>query len=327
MARRRANITIVDEDEGESISPESLGLTEVELTPSYSEPEPEELEPPIELETALEAEEILESEEPSAQIFQSYELEEEEPLVVEDTTSQPENVPEDSPNKDIVLLDYFPTTPEEYQKGFKRLSVKEKKVWGVTSSEDEYDTLPGMAALLGVVRNTVQTWLFECVSFFPSGFLNTRKGLTAECLIVLRLYRDYCGGDNYTKSKKTRFLRKLEEQFEQYKEHIRYWENRSNEQEEQSKDTERSTALTHVPAIDGEFVDPEEQLQIQISFERSDRATQSGLENHISSKVLSAISGAYKNAAKFKPLMDQAIQSGLTGGDLPDLSQVIKQDN
>lgn len=317
MARRRASVIIVDEDE--QLSPEDLGLAKIGS--NSEEPDPGELEPPVEPETVLEAEEVLEPEEPSAQIFQSYELEEQEPLVVEDTVNQPEDVPEDSPNKDIVLLDYFPTTPEEYQKGFKRLSSKEKKAWGVTSSEDEYDTLPGMAALLEVVRNTAQTWLFECVGFFPSGFLNTRKGLTAECLIVLRLYRDYCGGDNYTKSRKTRFLRKLEEQFEQYKEHMRYWENR--EQEEQPKNAE-STALTHVPTIEGEFVDPEEQLQIQISFERSDRATRLNLENHISSKVASAISGAYKNAAKFKPLMDQAIQNGLTGGDLPDLSQINK---
>jgi hypothetical protein len=342
MARRQRSQTravIIDEDEEQEL-PDFVEIRQiVEQDPESVEPvEPVE---PVEQRETFSVIEVTEELAPTpiselvqdapvaedleaTQIYQSYH-EAEEPLLADqfDELDEPDES-DDAPvvnDKSIVLLDYFPTTPEEYEQGFRRISPKEKKAWGITHAEEEYDTIPGMAATLGIARNTAENWIYQCVEFFPTGFLKTRHGgLTTECLKVLELYRDYCGGENYTKARKNRFLKKLEEQLDQYTNHLQaYYNKKAQEQEESS-----SSSLTHIPALDGEFVDERTQLQLQVSFERSDRAFNSGTSDYAKGKIAAAILDTYQASAKLKPLMDQAIQNGLTGKDLPNLSEINK---
>jgi hypothetical protein len=314
MARRqRASVIIIDEDAEEELEelPEIIEEAEelVEL-PQETQPEILLIEEP---ETVLEPEpENLDN----AQIFQSYQTEDELTQAEPNESEEFEDIP---PATDVVLLDYFPTTTEEYSQGFRRIAPKERKTWGITQTEEEYDTIAGMAITLGVSRNTAETWIYQCVEFYPSGFLKTRHGLTTECLKVLELYRDYCGGDNYTKSRKNRFFKKLDEQREQYLAHMQAYH-----EKETRVHVESSSALTHISAVNGEFVDEQTQLQIQVSFERSDRTFRSGTGDYASAKIASAIHDIYKKAANLKPLVDQAIQNGLTGQDIPDLSRINK---
>jgi len=294
-------------------------LPEVESESISGVPEPEVQLEPVESDPTVNVAEAVEAD--GAQIFQSYQAENDEPIDVESTTTTGEaSVPEPSASIEIVLLDYFPNTPEEYEQGFRRISAKEKKGWGITQLEDEYDTLAGMSSLLGVARNTAETWIYQCIDYYPSGFLKTKRGLTTECLKVLQLYGDYCGGENYTRNRKNRFLKRLEEQYEQYKAYMQaHHDKKAIAQEGES------TALTHIPALDGEFVDESTQLQIQVSFERSDRQYQSGIDDYVSAMTINTLCDVYKRVSTVaKPLMNEVIQNGLTGKDLPDLSKIIK---
>jgi len=314
--RKTPNIIIEDDEEGLSVSSPEL-VEEAAVQPEEIPLDVLQVEP----EPIPETVEAVEIDVDGAQIFQSYE--EDVPIESESTqVNDLEEVEPESPaSTDIVLLDYFPTTPEEYQQGYRRISLKEKKAWGITQAEDEYDTLPGMAATLGVSRNTAETWIYQCFEHYPSGFLKTRHGLTTECLKVLQLYQDYCGGENYSKSRKNRFLRKLEEQREQYEAHMQAHREKSS-----ATPQEESSALAHIPAVEGEFVDESTQLQIQVSFARSDRSFESAIDDYATGKVIHTICDVYKKVSGIKPLMDKAIQNGLTGQDLPDLSKIITKD-
>lgn len=330
--RRRANVDIIYEDdvtteEQQEEKHEVLEDTQDTIASFTAEPEaiPETV-------TVEEVEATVEDAE-GTQIFQSYQQEDEvepladlEPIDAEITEELTE--PE-APSSEIILLDYFPSTPEEYEKGFRRLSPKEKKAWGVPP-EEEYDTIPGLAHSLGVARNTIESWIYQCLEEFPSGFLKTRNGLTAECFVIMQSYRNYCGGENYTKTRKTRFLKKLGEQQEQYLIHIQAYKEKQIEAQEEkvrAELNERSTALTHSPSVvEGEFVDEQTQLQIQVSFERSDRRRDVGIEDYVLGRAAQSISETYKKVAQLKPLMDEAIQNGLTGKDLPDLSKIYTKE-
>lgn len=314
MGRRtRSNVEIIYEDE----------IEEVE---ALQEQETQEENPAIALENALNAvEDIIEG----TQIFQSYQPEQievpEESIIDIEAETAPEVETESDAEpiaQEITLLDYFPNTPEEYDRGYRRLSPKERKVWGVPS-EEEYDTVPGLAHSLGNSRNTVESWIYQCLEKYPSGFLKTRMGLTAECYVVLQTYRNYCGGDNYTKARKTRFLKKLDEQFEQYQAHMQAHRDKQLEAHQE----EKSSALTHSPSVcDAEFVDEQTQVQIQVSFARSDRRRDAAIEDYAMSKTAQTIASIYRKVSQAKPVLDQAIQNGLTGEDLPDLSQIFTKE-
>lgn len=321
--RRRASVDIIYEDdvneqqqEFEDDSATTEGST-IEIASDDVVEEVEEIEATIEEPIPIESE--------GAQIFQSYEevSSSEQPIDAEIEAQDIESEAVEQ-TQEINLLDYFPNTPEEYEKGFRRLSQKEKKAWGVPT-EEEYDTIPGLAHSLGVARNTVESWIFQCLDRYPSGFLKTRMGLTAECFVALQIYRNYCGGENYTKARKSRFLKKLDEQHEQYLLHMAH---REDEQEKTKQESaQHSSALTYSPTVvEGEFVDEQTQLQIQVAAERSDRKRDAGIEDYVLRQAIQSISGTYIRVSQLKPLMDQAIQNGLTGKDLPDLSKIYTKE-